>query len=723
MEESVAAILEGVDAVPVLGTPGSIVVFGESAFPVLSNRRHEVLIAAAIHGSGRLVVFSHNAYVNRTLYTEVQKPPGDKRLYQNIAKWVMDDCFTKNTPVIYVEEIDTKSDIPTDSLVIWNTAIAPDGVTLERLLDFVHNGGGMVAGTCPWGFLQLNPEFTLETIPVNIFIQKLGMCFTHEYYSSNEKVSVSENSADWTHLLKALKGMDNMESFSQKCETIKTNLNWLPDDYFCQVREQVNNAIDLFSKQLNYCPVPCKPVTSPEEKALVTVICRALQSYDAKDCRLCKIPSVETFPGDLTAEHSLKDHIEVFVEVPSHDMRCFHPTGYYVPAGCTLTIHLHEKPGEDDKGWTVAVGSHTDELFATDEPWRRWPTAQVTKALRNEESNVRAPCGGLVYFISEKTTRAALTATIANVIQAPFYDVSNPELKKTWLKRRKSPGLWTDLVGHRIMLSVPASSVRELDEPEGLLEFWDSVVECHISLAAEDLNDNRRREWVVADEQPVAGYMHSGYPIVTHLDVANPSFESITDAGLLNCKGLYAKGSWGMFHELGHNMQDPMWTFEGTGEVTCNIFTLHAMDMLCGQKPWIHQWLKDNILNAEEYLKAGAQFELWQGNPGVALFVYAQLARDFGWEAYKAVFRQYRELKGSKRPHDLQQQIDQWITCFSKVAGQNLLPLFEFWGFPVSDSMHCSDLSQLPLYRLTDEFVHVVPVRAAQVMAKYSETC
>ena len=49
------------------------------------------------------------------------------------------------------------------------------------------------------------------------------------------------------------------------------------------------------------------------------------------------------------------------------------------------------------------------------------------------------------------------------------------------------------------------------------------------------------------------GYMHSGYPIMTFLDVVE---------GTLNTSD---PQKWGQFHELGHNHQAGVWTWACTG--------------------------------------------------------------------------------------------------------------------------------------------------------------
>lgn len=59
--------------------------------------------------------------------------------------------------------------------------------------------------------------------------------------------------------------------------------------------------------------------------------------------------------------------------------------------------------------------------------------------------------------------------------------------------------------------------------------------------------DEFKRERVVCDIQPVAGYMHSGYPIVTHLDICETDSEDY----VFNIERLRQYGKWGLFHELG----------------------------------------------------------------------------------------------------------------------------------------------------------------------------
>jgi len=145
------------------------------------------------------------------------------------------------------------------------------------------------------------------------------------------------------------------------------------------------------------------------------------------------------------------------------------------------------------------------------------------------------------------------------------------------------------------------------------------------------------------------------------------------------------KGNWGLFHELGHNHQSAAWTFEGAGEVTCNIFSLYVFDALCGVKPAKGRVSLEKV---EEYYRrhaeGGKRFEQWKKDPFLALAMYVQLQDAFGWDAYRKVFAQYLAAPKDELPKNDDEKRDQWMVRFSKTVGRNLGPFFQAWGVPVS---------------------------------------
>lgn len=105
----------------------------------------------------------------------------------------------------------------------------------------------------------------------------------------------------------------------------------------------------------------------------------------------------------------------------------------------------------------------------------------------------------------------------------------------------------TELAGEFIIFTTPSDCIRELENPEQVIKFWDNVVKTHHECRGTNPGDYRR-ERVVNDKQPSCGYMHSGYPIVTHLDCC----QSDCDQCIFDLEKLRPNGNWGLFHEIGN---------------------------------------------------------------------------------------------------------------------------------------------------------------------------
>jgi len=207
----------------------------------------------------------------------------------------------------------------------------------------------------------------------------------------------------------------------------------------------------------------------------------------------------------------------------------------------------------------------------------------------------------------------------------------------------------------------------------------------------------KRPERFVADRQISAGYMHSGYPIMTGVDVATPKNGKL--ARVVDVEDLTRRGSWGHFHELGHNRQRGWWTFGGTGEVTCNLFSLHAGEVLCDIEPWENGWLKRQIQPAKKYLEDGADFAKWKANPGIALVSYAQLQKEFGWVPFTTVFEEYERVPKNKHPSANQGKMDEWVRRMSIATKKDLRPFYQMWGMPLSATLLKNEtLSELEIW-------------------------
>eukprot|EP00051_Salpingoeca_urceolata_P015048 m.192774 g.192774 ORF g.192774 m.192774 type:complete len:419 (+) comp18274_c0_seq6:1141-2397(+) len=282
---------------------------------------------------------------------------------------------------------------------------------------------------------------------------------------------------------------------------------------------------------------------------------------------------------------------------------------------------------------------------------------------------------------------------ICGGVEAPLFRAGFTD-PAAWHAIRMAPAPWAELAGDVICINLPSKAIRELDDPLSVVSYWDEVVKCHAQLAGVPLPS--RPERLVVDVQISAGYMHAGYPIMMHMDQLGNNHAS-DSPGLLDVATLRRKGNWGVFHEIGHNFQQPTWTFEGTGEVTVNWFSLHAMDKIVGIEPWKHPWLKNQKPNAAKYIKEGANFSKWQRDAGLALVTYALVQKMVGWGAFADTTRDYQTLSKEEEPKTLSEKIATFVCIMSKACELDLRAYFKTWGWPLDqDHPSLPELAALP---------------------------
>lgn len=406
------------------------------------------------------------------------------------------------------------------------------------------------------------------------------------------------------------------------------------------------------------------------------------QAMSAPADKVTAHPAASTFPGGV-AKSAKRINATLDIDTKVHD---WHSTGLYAAPGEVVTVTLPASAA--NKGLSLRIGAHKDKLWGK-ESWRRvpeitrvWPLTQATTKTANA-------FGGLVYVVVPKNSKlGTIKVTINNAVQAPLYVLGKTKLDDWKNTIRSYPGPWAELASSKIILTVPAAVVRQLNDPDALMKHYDKVMDSCADLATIP-RVRTRPERVVMDEQISAGYMHAGYPIMTHLDVRN-ALTQMTDIG--------QKGGWGIYHEIGHNHQSSHWTFNGTVEVTVNLFTLYAFETVHNNKKPranIYGTQRENTIKA--YIKNGTKFSEWKSKPFLALIMYMQLHEAFGWSTYKKVFDEYRKAPSNQLPRNDDQKRDQWMVRFSKAVNKNLGPFFQAWGVPTSAAARQS-IANLPAW-------------------------
>ena len=393
-------------------------------------------------------------------------------------------------------------------------------------------------------------------------------------------------------------------------------------------------------------------------------------------------PSTEKFPGPVPTD-APRTTKTLHIDSRGGGWKS---TGLYAPPGEALTITLPEAAAKE--GWSLRVGCHTDKIWKL-ERWSRFPEISRKFPLTTATTHIATPFGGLIYLVPPVTaTKEQLPVTIAGAVESPAFIEGETDPVDWRNHLRNLPAPWAELQSDRLILSVPSTEIRTLDDPAALMAFWDKVLDADADLAGID-KARPHPQRITADIEISAGYMHSGYPVMTHLDAAKR---------MVNLQTLSTKGDWGLFHELGHNHQQPDWTFPGTVEVTCNLFTVYVMDNVCTAAETRKGLSEPEMLaTMKKYIADGSNFDKWKSDPFLALCMYIQMKDAFGWEPYRRVFAQYRTLTKDQRPKTEEEKHDQWMQRISHATGKNLAPFFVAWGITTSDSARRA-IADLPLW-------------------------
>ncbi|MBM3891990.1 MAG: hypothetical protein FJ388_22985, partial [Verrucomicrobia bacterium] len=178
LQQDLAQLLDGVHEIAAPGAPGNLVVFGDAAFPVVVGRSGRsgrgVVVSAGRFGKGRVVAFSHNGYFGN----EALAVGDTSRFMANAVRWAAGGraattpklrvgLYRERDLVEFFEDNGFKAaeaDLHRLNAlqVLVANAHSFSEKDIEPLTKFVQSGGGLVTGSCGWGWAQLNPAKDLR---------------------------------------------------------------------------------------------------------------------------------------------------------------------------------------------------------------------------------------------------------------------------------------------------------------------------------------------------------------------------------------------------------------------------------------------------------------------------------------------------------------------------------------------------------------------------------
>lgn len=721
-------LLVGVKTLSFPGAPGEILVFGDQAFPVVVTQgdgRPAGYIVAAKVKAGRVLALGHP-----DMFKESEK--GDTTtFFRNALRWMDRRKGNAKTPLrVGIREGDKLAAALKESRAAVNLLKGNEWVrqlrqydvlmlpvfreepeTVRALGEFVERGGGLIISSLGWawqGYHAKPGERLDRDAAANRLCIPFGFSFgpgmaknPDEQLLKEALVSVGDAPGPAAHLGQAFarlsEGLKSRESPAAPGQSLAEMAMGLSG-----AMEVLPPASDLRKRILESAaalgasdePVTRKkPAGRNDDRRKAIAALESIAATKAPVDQLKPAPSSDFFPGPVPKTAKRVKDLGVEIDTDVVGFRgggglVWQSTGLYAGPGDVVDVRIPKEAA----GWGLLaqIGCHNDSIAHHPE-WYRPP--QITRQLSLEKplTKIGSGYGGLIYIlVPPAKPHGRVTVTFSGAVRAPSFTLGKSDVTEWRFSERELPAPFGELVSDRIILTVQAKDLKTLDHPDKLLEQWRKIVDCYAELAGIPF-ERKCPERFVPDHQISGGWLHSGYPMMAQ-DLDRWSGRLVAD------EFVFKTGEWGFFHELGHNHQEPEWTFEGTAEVTCNVFGMYVFDTLFnGSRP--HPDVEPAVRERKEkeYVAAGRPFDKWKSDPFLALIMYEQMVQDLGWDPYKKVFREYRALPQEARPKTEREKHDQWMVRMSKACGKNLGPFFEHWGIPTSPEARAS-IKDLPAW-------------------------
>lgn len=566
----------------------------------------------------------------------------------------------------------------------WN---GHDDQDNQNLVDFMLDGGGLIMGGHAWYWSYSNTDLA-HNYPANKIAKTSGLFVSDAWGYNNVDLSdMPHELSTPNEAIKAIRGdrIDNrtlsMEDATVVDETLSacTGVVTLDfNEFWSPLRETVNaTGWTVIEYGTLWQDVGHNMGEDPVADTLLRVEAALTQNLPADE--LPAHPSHVEFPGEVPANATRISRIVTidgnqsglpsnfgYSQARSHVRMT---TGLYAAPGEVVTVTLPSEAVDSDI--YVLVGAHSDNLWEKNQ-LHRHPQIVRWWNVDQHHMEVGNAFGGPIYIaVSPGSTLGDFQVTISNAVKAPTYIHGHTDVLQWLQEYRHDPAPWAEIGSDQFILTVPSNEIRDLDDPDDLMDWWDEALGMEHELYG--FLPWPRVERAVFDTQISAGWMHSGYPFMAH-DLSVPE--------VVNVSYMAENGDWGMFHELGHNHQWMPSTLPGTTEASCNLASVYLMEELVGIEG--HGAISPDQRSSRmgSYFEDGSNISNW--SVWVALDTYLIIKEEWGWEPITEALSVYYSLPNDEVPEGDIEEFNEWVIRISNSTGYNLAPYYEAWGFPLT---------------------------------------
>ena len=681
------ALLKDVRSIESSGIPGVLACEGGKSFPLVMGKigKTEMPVAvAAQYEKGRIVALGHPDFYSEGAFKKADTATFMRNAFQWTIQGKSNVLVFKNNGVIPALQNLLGANVQVIELKDWSQLSANTGALIgyaedipekeiEHVRSYLKQGGGFMTSAIGWGWMMVSKKSVKGDSRFNHLLNPAGLYVADgllERTSKNgfEVKSIPSGATVLEALDIAASEKPDKASLAQASTTLCTIKTLLDDNDSSTIGKRITAFMQ--SESANKVPTTKNRVREADIAARLKLIAfqnawlsKPLQNWAAS-------PAAPTYPGivDKSAAREAKT-LSINLDVPK-----WHSTGLFASAGEPVTVTL--PPGAENMKLRLRIGATTCDNTRHGE-WSRAPKVDVEIPLKVSTTTFSSPFGGLVYVVVPDPVKGEVRTVqviVSGACKAAWFKVGR-DSQADWEKIKTAPAPYGEIESSKVILTVPREQLLTLADPIALMKFWDDVADLDAKLTVVPAT-RRYAERLVSDDQLCAGWMHAGYPIM---------IPNVTAKEIVNLELLKAKGDWGFFHEIGHNHQNHDWTFDGTGEVTVNFFTLYCMEKMCGIPPRQTRMKNEATRAYTEWLKNNKPYDSWKRDPFLALEMFVRLQQAYGWEIFEKLFAQYRTLPESDRPKNDLQKRDQWCARLSSVTGENIASIFDSWNIPISD--------------------------------------
>ena len=400
----------------------------------------------------------------------------------------------------------------------------------------------------------------------------------------------------------------------------------------------------------------------------------------------------------------------------------FRPTGLYVAPGEMVTLDF--EASAINQGLIARIGIHRFDLEAGNYTYfSRFPRISNTFAIDQQQIKIANPFGGGLYFeVPDGSSLGKVKVTVAGAVKMPMYSTLDLEGHSSDLAEFTSDLSlhqvpWFEITSEKFTTTQRINVRNEAANPQGLLDVFGEMFDAISAMTGRPLK-RIRSEWLATDAQiTVSGTaMAASYPIFGD-DWSNdsPEITETTDYSwfspwqYLNKDFFEANANadrerqlnsaFILWHEWGHLHNQPTLSCQ---EAESNVHMLAAvaynkvlgadLDTALKYSGFQQYTLDDSALDTmlSPNWQKGRRLCLdeWDNEVRYQTRSWARLvdlAKMFGWDSVGSIHKAFYDqgvLEGKAVNYGLED--DYFVITASNALSLNLVPVFEFWGVPVT---------------------------------------